>query len=142
MPRSNRPRIKGEKAAVARFYSIESGWEAFRRNALSDLTPPRILAGMKGSFFAGVQTTLTLLQEIDQEHFSDDEKRKRVERIFQDCQQYFQRAATAGEGALANDKAERREAEGEGPASAEPTWDAAPVQDVGQHEAEDQGRDP
>lgn len=56
--------MANEKEPVRpKFQNLTEGYEEFRQRALSDFTPKAILNVAEGSFYAGAQTTLCLIQE-------------------------------------------------------------------------------
>lgn len=75
------------------FKTLKEAFDGFHRNALSDFTPPAILKGIEGGFYAGAQSALTLLTEaldIDATIAHSD-----VVKIFAECQTFFELARIA-----------------------------------------------
>lgn len=67
--------------------TIEDFWNTFRRNALSDMTPPRILAAIKGAYYAGAQTGITLTTEaLDVDPTTAPVE---IHSLFAECQGFF-----------------------------------------------------
>jgi hypothetical protein len=69
------------------FSTLKQGFEDFRRNALSEFTPPKILNGLEGAYMAGSQAAIVLMTEalgIDPATAPQE-----VVVLFAECQGYF-----------------------------------------------------
>jgi hypothetical protein len=69
------------------FRNLKEGFDGFKRNAISDLTPPKIARAIEGGYYAGAQIALTLLCEAMKIDLNTAPKA--VLDIVNECQTFF-----------------------------------------------------
>lgn len=84
------------------FHTLAEGFTGFRRNAISDLTPPRISRAIEGGFYAGAQCALVLLTEALK--INPMIVSKEVLDIFNECQAFFAIAKAQAESRIEESK--------------------------------------
>lgn len=87
------------------FKTLAEAFTGFKRNAISDLTPPKISSAIEGGFYAGAQATLVLLAEglkIDPVTAP-----REVVQLFAECQTFFELARVKAKGRLEEKRGKR-----------------------------------
>lgn len=67
--------------------TLEDFHKEFKRNAISDMTPPKIARAIEGGFYAGAQAAIVLLTEAL--HIEPATAPEKVNLLIAECQTFF-----------------------------------------------------